>query len=106
MRQSRRMFPAHCSLPVFLFALLLSGGSALTVSASGPAATAASPQTTAPAAADDGVVGTRRAVTGSQRKERVCTTAAERAQARDKAQADLHQAGRCAGNEVACRSQL
>lgn len=106
MRQTYRMSFARRSLSVFLFALVLSSGSALTASASEPATTAAPQQTAIPSTDGRDVICTRRAVTGSQRKERVCTTAAERAQARDKAQADLHQAGRCAGNEVACRSQL
>lgn len=48
----------------------------------------------------------RKKVLGSNRTERVCMTASQRAAAKEKAQADLHRLGRCSGNDSMCAGTL
>lgn len=48
---------------------------------------------------DQGVVCSRQKAMGSNMSKRVCTTAAERQAARDKAQKNLQQLGSCASND-------
>lgn len=66
----------------------------------------ADPMRTAASTEDEEVICERKKVVGSNVKERVCTTKAERAAAKDKAQRDLHRLGRCAANDVTCTGSL
>lgn len=57
-------------------------------------------------AADKDLVCTREKSLGSKMSRKVCTTPDQRQLARDKAQRDVHDAGRCADQENACIGHL
>lgn len=72
----------------------LASGTALAASAPGSKQDGASKKSD-----EQGVVCSRQKAIGSNMSKRVCTTAAERQAARDKAQKDVQQLGSCASND-------
>lgn len=55
---------------------------------------------------DDELVCSREKKLGSNRMERVCRTVKQLREERERAQADLHRAGRCSGNDSICSGSL